>query len=194
MKYAVADLPVAFSATAVPVDTIYRANGAYDPVYAMGGGQPRFYDTMLGADGTGAPYYRYTVESCDVQATLTSASGSSTGAHMLVGYRSYDVAAPTTLEDCREFGYKEVNLGYGSGAPSVVTLKTKGDIAKILGKSVQAVQDDDTFSATYNTTPAEEVDIDVVVAPIASTTVTYYLSIVLTYHMVCHQLNHVAAS
>jgi len=188
----VADYDYSFTASAAPLVVTYRANGPYDPEYAVGGGQPRYYDTLLGADSNNAPYHQYRVRSCDASVELTTQSGAP--AHLMCGFRAYDDAAPTSVSDALELGYKDMVTGGSNGGPTACGYHTSGDIAKIVGKSAQAIVDDDAWSADYNTTPSEEVLFDVIVVPATSTTSHYYVTTHLSYHMDCFALNRVAPS
>lgn len=190
LTYVDVDRLYEFITTAVPVATVWRLNGAYDPQYAVGGGQPRYFDTFLGTDGGAAPYKTYCVYKCKAEVTLKTVNG--VAATLVVGPRC-SAAAPTTQKSALEAGYKSVQVAGTQGQP-VKTIVSYVDIGKLWGKSQSAVMDDDNFSATYNTTPALEALLDIMVCPVAATTSNYYVTTKLTYYMRLSDLTNVTDS
>lgn len=191
LNYSIVADPFAFTAPDItPIVRVMRANGPYDPEYSVGGGQPRFYDTLLGADSASAPYHTYTVYGCKVDATIQTANG--TAVHWYVGFRDANASGPTSIKQAIETrGYKVKHMAEHQGGPSVQRMSMYVPINRVVGKSKRAIMDDDNYSSEYNTTPASEVLCDIGCAPVASSTSTYYITIKITYYMKCWNLNNV---
>jgi hypothetical protein len=98
----------------------FRANGPYDPDYAVGGGQPYGYDQLA------VFFERYTVIGARVKLTVFSESStaSATNANVIFILPSLDATAPTSILDVQgQPQAKMAPLGsvYSNKAISTVT-------------------------------------------------------------------------
>lgn len=179
LVYADFDRLFEFTATATPVVETWRLNSLYDPDYQMGGGQPQYFDSLAGADGGTAPYKTYTVFGCKTEVTVVSTNGAPAN---IVCVPRVSGTATTTIEDAvMQPGAVAKKLSFYTGGPAVQKITMYHSIAKMWGKSKGAIMDDDNFSAAYNANPANVSYLDVMIAPVATTTSNYYMSIKMTF-------------
>jgi len=174
----------------------FNGNSLYDPDATGVGIQPRYFDTLCGADNTVAPYRNYVVHGVKVSATLF-ATGSDTlsqRAMVWVGIRPAASSVPSTLAEVLE--RKDITtkkLGYWSGGHDIVTVNKYAKIAPILG--VKDLADNPGTSAVYNANPTDLVKIDVGAVPIDEfTTITYRCITKITYMCKLFSLNDVSDS
>lgn len=140
-----------------PVTIQYRANGPYDPRAAVGGIQPRYFDSLLGDNGSTAPYRNYRVHACQIKVTCFNLNTSVGGGSVFVSVipaRS-TVTGPSTVDEMRERPYaKQIAIGpVPSWRPP--TLKHFTKIKTHLG--VKDLIDVPASAALFNTVPQEEV-------------------------------------
>lgn len=141
----------------VPITLQYRANGPYDPRYATGGIQPRYFDSLLGDNGSTAPYRNYRVHACKITVTcfnLNTSVGSGSMFVSVIPARS-TVTAPSTVDEMRERPYSRIKaLGpVPSWKPPMLKHFTK--MKTHLG--VKDLTDVPASAALFNTVPQEEV-------------------------------------
>lgn len=130
----------------------FAANSLFDPNVTGVGGQPRYFDTLCGANNTPAPYHRYLVHGCKATAYIRNVSSANfifVSLSMYVG----NASAPSTLREARERSDTIVRQisPLGSG-PASVKISMYRSIAKILG--VKDLLDDQDAGAEYNANPA----------------------------------------
>lgn len=138
----------------------YRGNGMYDPQYATGGTQPRWYDTFLGAADGNAPYNRYLCYGSKITVTifqdpiLGGTTGSVMGVVSLLPTMTVADKCDTVKEIMERGFVRYRNVGNANSSGPIVLkhfAKTKslwmggGDIAS-----------NSDFSATYNNNPSKE--------------------------------------
>lgn len=80
----------------------YCINDIFDPNFTGAGGQPKYFDTLLGATGGSAPYRLFKVHAAKIKATFYSYTGSTVSDVMAyVGVQSSSTTseAPQDMED-----------------------------------------------------------------------------------------------
>lgn len=164
----------------------YLLNGPYDPRTASGGGQPRYYDTLLGADATSAPYSNYTVYGAKVHVDFWNNSSSVSAIAGITGFPS-DSSAPGTAYEAleRKMETKYVKLSPNTGGSAIASIDKYFSIKKMEG--VTNVNDNANLSANYNALPtrvstvsmwAEAADDGVSnVSVLAKISITYYVQL-----------------
>lgn len=177
-----------------PIYTTYRLNSLYDPDTAVGGAQPRYFDTLCGADNTTAPYGNYRVHAAMVKLVCYPSSTSATNSNGIVALvpRRSNVGAASTYKEIQERPYvKSKWIAAMYVKPTTLKLFTK--MKTHLGH--KDLQDVDDAAAAYNSNPNEEVYVDVMACAVNNTglmTISYSLQI--TYFVQFYGLNDVADS
>lgn len=179
-----------------PVTYQYRANGLYDPVVAVGGGQPRYLDSFIGASDTSAPYNKYRVLGAKAILDILPRSSTTTTANALVSIipAQYQVTAPSTLDEMRIRPYAKCALIGSSSAGNVPKrIVCYTNIKKHFG--TKDLRDDPDFASVYNNSPSQEVYFNVSACAIdsSSTTVVDYV-LTIKYYVQFFQLNDVLDS
>lgn len=180
-----------------PKNYYFCANGLYDPdVSGMTAPQPRYLDTLLGANNTTAPYNAYVVfaSKCEV---LYVPSGSDTlTMRALVGLGCFNslVSGPSSLAELNiRADYHKKFLGYWNQPQGAQTLKRFEKIAPILGAS--KLSDKSGASANYNANPTNQAYWAVTVVPVDETSsYTYRIIVKITYYCKLYARNDVADS
>lgn len=179
----------------VPVIRTYRANGIFDPSQTGVGIQPRYYDSLIGANNGTAPYQRYRVHASKISATVWPTSASAAAGNLLVSVipRRSTVTSPSTIDEQRE-------RPYGKHVPLTQTASYKPRKVRNYAKmkihlSHKDLRDIDAASAQYNAVPTEEVYWDICQCDVASTTVsTTTIQVTIKYFVELYTLNDVADS
>lgn len=127
-------------------------NGPYDPDAAVGGSQPRYYDTLLGANNTAAPYSNYVVYGAKVIVDFWNNSASVPAIAGITGFPS-DSSAPSDATEAleRRMETKYVKLSPNTGGTSNARLSRYYSIKHLEG--VADVNDNANLSANYNAVP-----------------------------------------
>lgn len=135
----------------------FRANSLFDPEYALGGAQPRYYDTLCGADGSNAPYRQYTVLASKIKImiyqdpTLTGTNGSVAGLVSITPQRG-TAGVPISLVDQQEFPLtKTVAVGNANSSKPLV-LKHYCKTKNMYAGATKVLSDSD-FTANYDANP-----------------------------------------
>jgi len=91
-------------AVTVPYTYSFCANKLYDPNNTGTGHQPRFFDTLCGANNGTAPYYQYRVISSKIEVTVfpTSSNGTNDNAMVSVLPRLPSATAPNSIMEMQE--------------------------------------------------------------------------------------------
>lgn len=137
----------------------YAMNDCFDPNVTGTGHQPRFFDTLCGADNTSAPYQRFQVYKAKITVTSTQTSSPDTvsGGNMVVGLiatPNSSIGIPTSIDemiernDAKYYGLTYLNANRGQ-----VKNSKWADVANVLG--LRRIEDggDDT-TGTYAVSPA----------------------------------------
>lgn len=172
----------------------FRANSLYDPNYTGVGHQPRYFDTLCGADGTSAPYHHYRVHAVKVKFTvwsLTGADGSFTGMLAIIP-RQASASTVDSFDEMQERAYSRTKtIATLYSRPTVMKHYVKNKV--LLGH--KDLQDVDECAAAYNNNPSEETYIDFVVCCVdPDNTITANASVQLTYFAEFYGLTDVADS
>lgn len=156
------------------------------------GAQPRYWDTLMGADGGAAPYSKYIVKGCKVLVTLTSST--STAVCLVLGmYNSDSTAATTASEAGERQDYRIKTMGSNAGGPSVLKLGMYRSMRQIFDRKI--LDDPDVFGAEYNAQPTKLATGHIMASPIVSgSTVTYYVNIYIKVYCRVYSKNDVADS
>jgi len=183
-------------------EDLFRLNSPYDPVVAVGGAQPYYYDTLFGANGTSAPYGEYRVlrSRVDIQFYNDNTSG---GAAMMVGcYVGTDLATTATTAAGSQLLMQRANGRVVPCAPLSGGQATPGftiyvDHAKMLG--VKDMKDaDDQIGAWNGNPPGTPVHLSVFSFPIdtgsTSTGIQIFYRLHITYYVECREQNTVSES
>lgn len=132
----------------------FRANSLFDPDEALGGLQPRYYDTLVGANSSDAPYNEYMVRS--VRATIYARNISITR-YMFVSLTICPSTSspPFDLDEARERSDTIVRciapIGSGNGQTKLVMTRRMNTLF-----GVKDIQDVSELRAAYNANPALE--------------------------------------
>jgi hypothetical protein len=153
----------------------YRLNGPYDPDTGVGGGQPRGYDQLT-------PIYdQYRVVRADVEILFSDPSA----IYYQCGYRVRRNADTTTA-----------GLTYGQAVDLPLTrlehLSTTGsrqrifkfsvNPAKVFGMTDSQLRDDPNFASAANSTPTNQVVVDLVALNTAAAAIDASVKIRVQYH------------
>lgn len=179
----------------VPITIQYRANGLYDPRVAAGGIQPRYYDSLLGADGGTAPYSRYRVFATAIKVTCFNLNTSVGGGSVFVAVipsRS-GVSTPSTVDEMAERPYCKQKALAPVPSWKPPSIKHFCKIKTHLG--VKDLADVSASAALHSNVPNEEVYWNIslcAVDPTSTASVRYQISI--TYYTQLYTLADVADS
>jgi len=130
-----------------------RANSLYDPEVAAGGGQPRYLDTLLGADGTTAPYYNYRVHSFKLETTICNTQQWPIAVSVTVNRST--VGYPSSLQEAKERGDTVVRYFGPQNSQPIGKITLQGKIKNYLG--VKDLMDVPASASAYNNNPSEQV-------------------------------------
>lgn len=133
-------------------DFIIRANSVYDPLYAVGGLQPMYYDELANL------YQRYCVLSSSCQATFTNASAVGEAAFIKVGmYPLGDSTSPANITEATERdNCKYAQLGPNTGDQGIIQMKSYAKNSSVIGKA-RDENTDDILSADTASNPIRQV-------------------------------------
>lgn len=170
-----------------------RMNGPYDPNQTGTGGQPRYWDTLLGAQNTNAPYGRYCVRSAQIEcwfALTTPAASSGTGQALVYLFpKGSGQTDPTTYKELMERAEAVSTLITNQGQLGKLRLNTKvTDWTDLKFGDVE-------LWGNYNTTPTTQTYFTFGITPLdAATSVTASVNWTITYNMQLAQYNDVVDS
>jgi len=173
----------------------YSLNSLYDTDVTGTGHQPRYYDTLCGADGGSAPYgsYRVTTATVSVRFMNNNSGVSSIG---YVGMRPRLPTATTTASvaypnELPHVSYTMLNIS--TGMSNYKVMKRTFRMATIIG--CKDIKDNEDSSAAYNASPVQQVYLDVFYFPRdGSATATLQCDIFVHYNVQFFDLNGPASS
>lgn len=154
--------------------TTYRLNSLYDVDLTSSGHQPRWFDTLCGADLGSAPYQQYLVKGArySVKFVNTNSSGTSVG-YVACRVRNGNSDALTTadyqaLQELPMTQWKIIQTHDGSG--NVQVLSGRVSMAKVIG--CKDILDYDAVRLAYNGNPqtGDGVYLDIMYFPLDGTT------------------------
>lgn len=158
LTYSTGPFRLGQSVADVPAHYTMNGNSLYDPDAGLGGQQPRWFDTLCGANGGTQPYTRYQVNASKITVTiwqdptLTGTVGSVAGIVSVLPYRS-PTTTPTSFKEIMERAFiRYVNVNNAnSSKPLVVKHFAK---TKALWQGTSAIGGDSDFSGSYNGNPS----------------------------------------
>ena len=145
----------------------YRLNSLHDFELAAGGGQPRYFDTLCGANNTCAPYFQYRVNAAKINIKFHAVNASQGSIrHNDAFYVVATVHLPiTTLpsslsealerSDCKVISFNS----FDSGSKSTHTYSRFTRIAPWYGNS--STKQSRNFTAAHNANPAHELRLSI---------------------------------
>jgi len=181
-----------------PLYNIIRANSPYDPDQTGTGNQPRYYDTLFGADNSSAPYRQYRVVRAVAKvsfmsnASTVSAIGDIAVQAQVVGGQV--LTSARELSEAANCKHNLIGSGYSSAAIKTITydLNSKS-MSRLLG--IKDIKDDEDLVANYNANPASGINFIAYWQPIQSSSVsTITMRWTITYYVEAMTLNDVADS
>lgn len=168
------DLVQMSNLAAAPGQLAYAINSVYDPYNPLGGHQPRYLDTLLGADNTSAPYNKYRVYGMKIKATLwnPNTSGNTCGVFYMHARDAAGQAlgSPATIDLYEVPNTVSANYGPINSKKGIVSLTKYWNVKSLHG--VKDVADDDGLAGTYATNPADLYLVDVGYQPLDQTVAT----------------------
>lgn len=180
----------------VPSSYVIRMNGPQDPNQTGSGGQPRFYDTLLGATNTAAPYGKYCVTAATLQVYATVVSPTGSGAATLIGITPMSAVGnvPTTLKEMLERAEtKTMAVSVYNGGKGLQTLTARAETKNWVGNR-NPLTDEDCWGA-YNGLPVIQASFGITAAPTdQSSGATINIVWTITYETLLAVANDVADS
>lgn len=169
---------------------VYRINSPYDPDKTGAGHQPRYYDTLLGASASTAPYNKYAIYKAKI--LVRASSGTTSTSTGTVAVMPYVVGIPTTMDEMLESpgtSSRVINT-LGAGDRCVAALGNYVDIAKFLNIDPSG---EDNLGA-YNGNPNVAPEWLVAFADDLGNSSAVKIRVTITYYAMLTHLNQVAES
>lgn len=158
--------------------------------------QPRFYDTVCGANDTSAPYQAYRVFACKVTVEAFPTGSDSTGMRGFLGIGNFGSSqtGASSLAEMRARGdYVVKPIGYWSGGHDYVKVSKYIDIKRLFG--IKDMKDDEDTAAAYNASPVKAGRVCITYIPADETsTRTLQALIRIRYYVQFFQRNDVSNS
>jgi len=179
----------------------FRLSNIYDPDTAVGGGQPYYYDTLFGSNGTSAPYAQWRVvrSKVDVQFYNDNTSGASAcmaGVTVALNLNTTAGTVAATQLMMQRPNTKIVPCTTVNGPQGTPGFTLWVDHAKMMG--VKDMKDADDQIGNYNAGPSgNELDVGLVMFPIdttSDTTIEIWYRLHITYYVECRSVNTVTES
>lgn len=169
-----------------------RMNGPYDPNQTASGTQPRYWDTLLGATDTAAPYSRYCVYSAEIQATFAlTVTGATTPTICYLFPKGATQTDPSNYKELMERAEAISTVLSNPGARGVGTLRMHQRVQPWVARAMF----DDGLWALYNAVPSQQAYFVLGIVPMdGSTSITCNVNWTITYHLKLGQMNDVADS
>lgn len=149
---------IIFTTTAgVPYNYLFSTGSLYDPNVTSTGGQPRFMDTLCGANNTNAPYSAYRVfgSKITIEAVPGTAQGDVAAMRCFIGIGLFDTTAtgPATLAELRaRSDFRTKYMGRWDSGRDMCKLSRTMRQADLF--DVSDVRDNQELAAAYNASPA----------------------------------------
>lgn len=197
----VADLNATGTAGTFMPEVQYRLNNIYDPVVAVGGGQPYYYDTLFGSNGTSAPYRNWRVIKTRVDILWYNDNTSASASMMCGATVGLDLNATAQTVAASQLAMQRPNTriipvmpNASSGAVAGMTIYV--DHKQLLG--VTNMKDADDQIGYYNAGQSgQEVTLQLFTFPIdtaSTSTIQMWYRLHITYTVECRTLNTVTES
>lgn len=172
---------LASTAGAIAIRT-YSMNSLYDPDQTGTGHQPRFYDTLCGADNTAAPYGKYRVLSAKIKVRFMNANAGVTSlGYCGIHIRNEDSSTLTSASYIPEIPHTKYRmLNVSTGMSNFLSVVYPVSIKKYLG--VKDLKDAPETGAEYSASPTDMVLADIFYYPRdGTTTASILLDIYIEY-------------
>lgn len=172
--------------------TTFNLNSLYDPLFSVGGNQPRFYDQLFSASG---PFLNYRVMGAKIKVRFIN-DNTSAGAlsHVGVFVRDGSAGNVSTVNEPIELPnnkYRILETMNAGNQHAVITRYI--NIANEM--NVSQVQDNEEGQAQYNANPVDMIQADVWFRPIDGVTGTsIYADVTIDYVVQCCDLQTVQQS
>lgn len=196
LKYASSQYVLNSTAGGISSAQVFRLNSLFDPDYSGVGAQPRYFDTLVGADSTTAPYNKYTVMGCKYIVKFMNTTAG-LPVYAITSLRPAGIGAPASLDEAKERRYCQVKTVPSTGAavkPTVISGYIS--IAKLFGLDRKAiVQDDnDLYGAAYNASPSRVGYLDIFSQAVGNNNTVTQVDVTLIFYCRLRLQNDVANS
>lgn len=188
---------ITMTATAgVPQVRSIMINSLRDPFQSFGAEQPRWFDTLMGADNGTAPYGRYLVHGAKVSVTFYPVNVASSTGYWRAGLcpRIGNSTAPSSISELMVRGgavNKTLTNYYSQTARTI----TKYVSVKKWWNRKDIKDNSGAFGAAYNADPTNPVYLDVLAGPVAeSGSDAMFIDIKVVFYAELYSLNDVADS
>lgn len=181
--------------TGVPTTYLYSVNGMYDPNITGTGSQPRFFDTLCGANTGNAPYYNYRVHASRITIEVFPKGSDSMGMRAFAGVGIFNTTATgaSSLGEMRmRADYKTVPVGYWY-ADKIPRISRYCKLNTLF--DIKDVKDDDNLVGDFTTNPAKQGRYGITICPIdESSSRDYTVNVKITYFVTFFNRNDVIDS
>ena len=174
----------------------FAMNGLYDPNLTGTGSQPRYFDTLCGANTTAAPYRAYVVKAARMKVMAYAQGPDSAGIPSVVaisGIAGTSTGPSTVTEQMQRNDTNYGLLSYYAGGKPIATVYRTCEVAPTLG--VKDIEDANGTNAAYSANPTNLAHFVVTVAPLnQSTAPVINLNVEIRYWVKFYSLNDVVDS
>lgn len=170
----------------------FRANSLYDPEVAVGGAQPRYFTSVLGANDGTAPYRNYRVHASRAVVELWPTQSNANASNCIVSLipRRPVITEPDDIDEMRNRPYSRTRALTTTAAQTPRKLINSIKIKTLLGH--KDLMDVDATAAIYNTNPSEPVYWDLSIVNVQGGSVaTVFASVTIVYYAQLYTLNDV---
>lgn len=170
----------------------FNINNPRDPAGAGGTSQPRYFDTLFGADDTTAIYKSGHCYGCKVEAYFVNAEKIGD-----VGICCYgdDTTAPSSFQELGERAYASQKvIEPAGGTRTVVKFSRYFNFPKMIGVSKKAYLDDDEYMFTSTSNPPTMFNLQCYFQAYGAQTSSVNIKLRLTFYVKCEELADVATS
>ncbi len=180
--------------SAIPTLQQFSGNGIYDPDITGFGIQPRYYDTLLGASDTTAPYTRYRVHGSSIKVTsFNSLTAVSSQGYISIIPSNSSVTTPSSLQEMKTRPYSKYRVIGMSAAEYPKTTKNYMKTKTLF--SIKDLRDNNDCSAAYNSNPPQQWYWQVNTCNVFPTaTITNVIEVKIRYFVELYELADVADS
>lgn len=151
----------------------FSLNGLFDPNITGTGSQPRYFDTLCGANNTSAPYRAYVVKAAKIKAIAFATGPDSAGVPSIVAITACPSAtsAPSTVTEQMQRNDTNYSFfSYYAGGKPIATVSRVVDIAATLG--IKDIEDGTGVQQNYSANPSNQVYAYITVSPMNQSTAT----------------------
>jgi hypothetical protein len=133
-------------------EVLYRGNGPFDPVYAVGGGQPLWWDELT------AIYDSYVAHKCEIHVNVIQLTGTGSSAFAAVGvYPNISSTAALDLTTAQEMDYATAGfVGPNTGGPNQINMSSSFTTQQLYAVPRSFARNSSDFISATSTTPTNE--------------------------------------